>query len=590
MGKELNMQKKQVYNPFLPLNTYIPDGEPHVFGDRLYLYGSHDREGGHTFCMEDYEVFSAPVHDLSDWRSEGVIYRASQDPMYSRYPYMYAPDCVQGNDGRYYLYYCMAGEYGVGGYRNPISVAVCDSPAGKFEYLGHVRNKDGSLMMRYVCFDPAVMNDEGTIRLYYGTQYGFEEEDDFLVSGHLEEEMDMYGRTREEILSYPDSINGPIGCVLEEDMLTIREEPKHIIPYRVKGTDFEEHPFFEASSMRKVGEKYFFVYSSWLNHELCYAVSDHPDRDFRFGGTIVSNGDVGIAGRKEEESLNMTGTTHGSIVEVNGQWYVFYHRLTHKSDYSRQACAEKISITPEGRISQVEITSCGLNEGPLRGEGAYPAVIACNLTNGRMPHGCNCIYAEEFPNVTNAGDERFIAGIEDETLIGYKYFALKSPSFLSVLARVETDENRVVYTGPTRIDVRSGGIAVKPAPGDGGGGDELLLHPRFDVYIAPAGAEDSLTLAGTETGMTSAGVADGLTSAGLKSSSTSVAEAFGVKMYKAAVIRIASNEGGAADGWESYSSDQLLPQGVYAVYLVYHGREKLQLKEISFSKMTYKTG
>ena len=65
------MQKKQVYNPFLPLNEYIPDGEPHVFGDRVYIFGSHDREGGYTFCMEDYVTYSAPVDDLSDWRYEG---------------------------------------------------------------------------------------------------------------------------------------------------------------------------------------------------------------------------------------------------------------------------------------------------------------------------------------------------------------------------------------------------------------------------------------------------------------------------------------------------------------------------------------
>ena len=101
------MQKKQVYNPFLPLNEYIPDGEPHVFGDRVYIFGSHDREGGYTFCMEDYVTYSAPINDLSDWRYEGVIYKASQDPQYPDRKYMYAPDVVKGNDGRYYLFYCI---------------------------------------------------------------------------------------------------------------------------------------------------------------------------------------------------------------------------------------------------------------------------------------------------------------------------------------------------------------------------------------------------------------------------------------------------------------------------------------------------
>lgn len=405
------MRKKQVFNPFLPLNEYIPDGEPHVFGDRVYLYGSHDHEGGYTFCMDDYTVYSAPVDDLTDWRKERVIYEADQDPAYPELCYMYAPDVVQGNDGKYYLYYAMSGDYGVGGYTCPISVAVCDTPAGKYKFLGHVRNKDGSPMMRYVCFDPAVLNDDGVIRLYYGTQYDYEEQPDFPENdAYVKQEMEMFGRTREEILSYPDSIMGPVMLVLEDDMLTVKEEPKHIIPYKVKGTSFEAHPFFEASSMRKVGDKYYFVYSSKQNHELCYAVSDQPDGGFTFGGTIVSNGDVGLDGRPLEEKLNMTGTTHGSIIEINGQWYAFYHRLTHKSDYSRQACAEKIKIEADGSIRQVEVTSCGLNEGPLVAEGSYPAVIACNLTNGSMPHGNNSIYKEEFPNITNSGEERFIDG------------------------------------------------------------------------------------------------------------------------------------------------------------------------------------
>lgn len=432
--------KNQVFNPFLPLGEYIPDAEPHVFGDRVYIYGSHDKEGGETFCMLDYTVYSAPADDLSDWRREGVIYRAEQDPDYSNRRYMYAPDVVRGNDGRYYLYYCMSGDFGKGGYFGPISVAVCDTPAGEYNYLGFVRNKDGSPMQRYVCFDPGVINDDGVIRVYYGTQYDYEERGEFPDESLIQAETEMFGKSREEILEFAakDSVMGAVMLTLEDDMLTVRDEPRHIIPYKVKGTDFEEHPFFEASSIRKVGGKYYFIYSSLKNHELCYAVSDKPDRNFRFGGTIVSNGDVGINGRRDEDRLNMTGTTHGSIENINGEWYVFYHRLTHKSDYSRQACAERIAIAEDGSIKQVEITSCGLNGGALKAEGRYPAVIACNLTNGHMPHGSNKIYTESFPNCSHRGEDRFIAEICDGTLIGYKYFEFKAPVKFSVLVRSES--------------------------------------------------------------------------------------------------------------------------------------------------------
>ncbi|MBR3265694.1 MAG: family 43 glycosylhydrolase, partial [Erysipelotrichaceae bacterium] len=158
--------KRQVYNPYLPLNEYIPDGEPHVFDDRIYVFGSHDKEDGETFCMLDYVFWSAPVDDLSSWSNNGVSYRAEQDPLYSENnKYLYAPDVVKGSDGKYYLYYCLSGYKGQGGYTNPISVAVSDRPDGPYEYLGYVRNKDGSPMMEHINFDPALINDEGQIRL-----------------------------------------------------------------------------------------------------------------------------------------------------------------------------------------------------------------------------------------------------------------------------------------------------------------------------------------------------------------------------------------------------------------------------------------
>lgn len=455
--------KKQVFNPILPLNEYVPDVEPHVFGDRVYLYGSHDKEGGNTFCMLDYVVYSASIYDLKTWRCEGTIYSAKQDPDYPNRKYMYAPDVVRGNDGRYYLYYAMSGERGQGGYFGPISVAVCDTPAGKYEYLGCVKYSDGRTMLDYVPFDPAVLNDNGTIRLYFGTQYDFEEQSDFYTNeSYVENEMNMFGKSRKEILemSHKDSVMGAIGAVLDDDMLTIKEAPKHIIPYKVKGTTFENHPFFEASSMRKVGEMYYFVYSSKQNHELCYATSKFPDRNFVFRGTIVSNGDVGYNGRSEENRLNMTGTTHGSIVNLNGVWYVFYHRLTHKSDYSRQVCAERIEIQQNGSISQVEITSCGLNDEPLDASGMYPAVIACNITNGDMPHGSNKIFAETFPNVNNCGEERFISEIGNNTLIGYKYFDIQGNSLLKIVVR--GNANGILFVRQSIEGENLGTFSIQP--------------------------------------------------------------------------------------------------------------------------------
>ena len=111
---------KQAVNPYLPSWEYVPDGEPYVFGNRVYVYGSHDFFGGDVYCMGDYVGWSAPVDNLGDWRYEGVIYRKDQDPGNGDLQgNLYAPDVTVGPDGRYYLYYVLS-SWGI------VSVAVCD--------------------------------------------------------------------------------------------------------------------------------------------------------------------------------------------------------------------------------------------------------------------------------------------------------------------------------------------------------------------------------------------------------------------------------------------------------------------------------
>ena len=103
------MSGKQVINPYLPNWEYVPDGEPYVFGDRVYVYGSHDQFGGDVYCPGDYVCWSAPAEDLGDWRYEGVIYRKDQDPGNTDLQgNLYAPDVTVGPDGRYYLYYVLS--------------------------------------------------------------------------------------------------------------------------------------------------------------------------------------------------------------------------------------------------------------------------------------------------------------------------------------------------------------------------------------------------------------------------------------------------------------------------------------------------
>ena len=99
---------KQGYNPYLPSWEYIPDGEPHVYGDRVYVYGSHDRFNGHVFCLNDYVCYSASIYNLREWKYEGIIYGKTDDPLNPDGAMcLYAPDVTRGPDGRYYLYYVL---------------------------------------------------------------------------------------------------------------------------------------------------------------------------------------------------------------------------------------------------------------------------------------------------------------------------------------------------------------------------------------------------------------------------------------------------------------------------------------------------
>ena len=445
--------KKQAFNPYLPSYEFVPDVEPYVFGDRVYVYGSHDRADGADFCLNDYVCWSAPVEDLSDWRYEGVIYRRDQDPLNKDMKqYLYAPDMAQGPDGRYYLFYALH-------MLTVISVAVCDTPCGKFEFLGHVHLPDGTVYGTRPGdvnnFDPGVLvDDDGKVYLYVG----FSPE-----KGFMRTMMQMRKR----------NLDGGFVMELEQDMVTMKSEPKLIIPgpLEAPGTDFDGHAFFEASSMRKVNGTYYFIYSSVLSHELCYATSDHPTGGFRFGGTLVSIGDVGLEGRSPEEAVNYTGNTHGSIVEINGTWYVFYHRQTNQKKCCRQGCAEEIRFLPDGSISQAEITSCGLNGGPLEGNGTYEARIACNLWSreGTFPYEGNKIKDKKkiHPYFTQTGPDReengnqYIANLADGATAGFKYFDLQDLRGISVKVRGEGAGVMEVRERPDGAPLTQ--IAVEPS-------------------------------------------------------------------------------------------------------------------------------
>jgi hypothetical protein len=407
--------KKQAFNPYLPSWEYIPDGEPYVFDGRVYVYGSHDRFNGHVFCLNDYVCWSAPVDNLGDWRYEGVIYKKTDDPLNPDGSMcLYAPDVTKGPDGRYYLFYVLDKV-------SVVSVAVSDTPAGKFEFYGYVRYPDGTRLGEREGdqhqFDPGVLTEGDRTYLYTG----------FCPRGDK-------------------SRSGCMATVLGPDMLTIVEEPVFVLPSEPysRGTGFEGHEYFEAPSIRKRGDTYYLIYSSIVMHELCYATSKDPTKGFKYGGVIVSNADLHIdAYKPADKPMYYGGNNHGSIVEIGDQWYIFYHRQTNGHHYSRQGCAEPIRFREDGSIVQAEMTSCGLNGGPLAGRGEYPAYIACNLfckdeelyigTYGAWMDG-------RFPKITQDGkdgDEEpgYIANMRDTATAGFKYFDCRDVKRVKIKVR-----------------------------------------------------------------------------------------------------------------------------------------------------------
>jgi hypothetical protein len=427
----------QAFNPYMPSFEYVPDGEPHIVGNRVYVYGSHDIFNGLSFCMGDYVCYSAPIDNLADWKYEGVIYRREQEPGARGYRVingLAAPDMIQGDDGRFYLYYFIGGT-------GMISVAVCDKPVGKYQFYGYVRYMDGVPVGKRnepLQFDPGIFrDDDGKIYMYTGFAL---ENNPFLLRGHK------------------PTKKGPMVFEIDsEDMLTVKYGPSYI------GLNNGKHPFLEASSMRKFDGIYYYIYSSKLSHELCYATSTSPISGFKYQGVLVSNGDIGLGDSTDvRHARNNTGNTHGSLIKIKDKYYVFYHRHSNRKQSSRQACAEEIEFK-DGKFYQAEMTSCGLNGSPLKGVGVYPSYICCNLYGKdrtrflimlKHPKG-HTPYLTQKGKDRNSGSDQYIANFCNMAVAVYKYFDTRKTSRIGIY--IGGNARGVVYVK----DCKSGEVLAK---------------------------------------------------------------------------------------------------------------------------------
>jgi hypothetical protein len=416
-----------VGNPYLPLWEHIPDGEPYVFEDpdnpgkyRVYVYGSHDNLIT-EYCGRDQVVWSASVDSLNRWRYDGVILVVDKNRDGEKFDsagtadVLYAPDVTMTTDATgkktYWLF-----PNDQTGYRNGL-IAKSNRPDGPFEVCNWSK-KNPNQVDGVLQFDPAVfVDDDGRVYGYWGFERSYAAEFDPQTMATVKP-----------------------GTKVVEDMISGRNQQGRF-------------KFFEASSIRKIKDKYVFIYSRFTeegefglpssNYTLAYCYSDAPLGPWTYGGTIIDG-----RGREKDEQGNVIasatpdGNTHGSICEINGQWYVFYHRQTGTNEYARQAMVAPIEVkVEEGKGGKVEISEGEYNSNGFALDGLDPfechsAGICCWYT-GPKPA------THEWPNNTFYGsyvaagygtDDKFDAPYDlknntnlvvnntDGSIVGYKYF------------------------------------------------------------------------------------------------------------------------------------------------------------------------
>lgn len=382
-------------NPLLPLQYHIPDVEAHVMPDgRVYLYGSWDQYNDNkTYCSQQYRVFS--TSDMKKWTDHGISFdvkdvpwlqekisdsaiygtwdRDNLSPSQKRlgrllemeYGTMESVKLAERmpksaaqlyapdaayKNGKYYLYFCASDD--------SEGVAVSDNPEGPFKNPVKLPCKG---------IDPAVfVDDDGQAYLYWGQ---------FRANG----------------------------VRLKANMMEMEEET-----LRRGILTEEEHGMIEGCSMRKRNGIYYLIYAC-INENgnavrLAYATGTSPLGKFVKRGTIIEN--TGC----DPGCIN----NHGSIEEINGRWYVFYHRSSRNSMIHRRVCVEPIDFCDDGTISEVKMTSQGAGGPFLPGE-QIMSYQACELS-GRLyvdaaePDG---LAAEKLTNI-GEGDEAVFRYIKSD--------------------------------------------------------------------------------------------------------------------------------------------------------------------------------
>jgi len=437
-------------NPYLPLWEHLPDGEPRVFEDpdnpekfRAYIIGSHDLRVN-SYCGPDIRMWSAPVENLSEWRDEGPIFTY---PIEGQWDVMYAPDLVEvkrkNGTKEYYLYPHSRG-------RNREAM-VCKGtrPDGPFKPVNLTEDGTRTIPGSIFGFDPAVYVEYVTDPKDPDFEIGFRAYGFWGFQRSNAAQLDqntMYSlRPGTEIVNYMIPASARYGVI---------KDPKGTVyPNVYPDQDLGTFNFFEASSIRKVGNKYITVFSGYSgpeygvgssNSTLRYAVADSPLGPWKSGGVLVdSRAPVLNQDGSKIQTTNAGHNTHGSIQQINGQWFVFYHRPPRGFGFARQAMVAPITIqcdekpVAEGGSAVIraydpyskdqiltvkdtqgieykgaEVTSEGFHIYGLDPYHYYSAGYACYLSDTKLQQDSWDIWDNHMP----------ITNMQNGNIVGFKYF------------------------------------------------------------------------------------------------------------------------------------------------------------------------
>lgn len=327
------LKRKAISQPLVE-HIYTADPSAHVFNGRIYIYPSHDVESnipfddlGSHFAMEDYHVLSME-HPGAKAVDHGCALHLNDVPWASQQ--LWAPDATEKN-GNYYLFFPAKDKKGI--FR--IGVAVSESPVGPFTAQPAPINNSFSI-------DPAVFKDsDGSYYMYFGGTWG----------GQLQRWRTGQFKTEGEgPFAHLPADTEPALCPkvarLRDDLLEFAEPPRDLQILDENAQPLlegdKDRRFFEASWMHTYKGKYYFSYSTGDTHFICYAIGDSPYGPFTYAGRIL------------EPVIGWT--SHHSICEFNGKWYLFYHdsSLSEGVTHLRSVKVTELNHDENGRIQTID--------------------------------------------------------------------------------------------------------------------------------------------------------------------------------------------------------------------------------------------